>query len=1054
MAVCRNVLPALACLLWPLGSQAQESVTVNLASAANWTARASDQARAAVRRVGLDSDPALCLDFDFEGTAGYAMAHADLLLDFPGEYELSLSVKGEAATNDLQVKWIDQSAENVWWYRRPDFPFAREWQTLKIRRRQIEVALGPDRDAVLHHAAALELVVAAGHGGGRGTVCFGQLQLQARAPSPAGRAPLRVSATSGVVPASLPDDKPGPLRMSWRSEPSAGPEQALTVDLGHAREFGGLMLRWSAGARAVRYEIQLSEDGQHWSTARELLEAGGDEQMVRLPDAQARWIRLLLHQGASDSYGLESIELADPSFADSPTEFIKQVAQRAPRGRYPRGFSGEQPYWTLIGVDGGHDSALVSEDGAIEVGAGGYTLEPFLVTDDRLLTWADVRTSQSLADGYLPIPSVRWQHGELALEVTAFVAGVRHRSRLIARYRVGNHASRQQQVRFALALRPLQVNPPTQFLTTQGGAHPIRSLRWDGRVLSVDAEHPLRPLQAPDAFVAGAFEAGPITDRIVAAHPVTVAGVDDPQGLASGAFVYQLDLPAHAVREIDMVIALEGASLPVSELAGEAWIERSLMAATDDWRDKLNRVVLRLPAQGQPIADTLRSSLAYILMSRDGPALRPGTRSYARSWIRDGAMMTRALVQLGHAAAATDFVRWYAGYQFSSGKVPCCVDTRGPDAEPENDSPGELIHAIAELYRFTGDLALLRELWPHVSAGIGYLDALSASEREPVNRAADRTALYGLLPASISHEGYFAKPMHSYWDDFWALRGYKDAVELAQALGDSQSARALAQSRDRFHGDLERSIRLSLARHRIEYIPGAAELGDFDATSTTIALDPVWDSPDLPQGALSATFDRYWDEFVARRDGRRNWEDYTPYELRVVGAFVRLGQPMRAIELLDFFMADRRPLAWNQWAEVVGRDPRKPRFIGDMPHAWVASDYVRSALDLFAYEDDPNQALVLAAGVPSSWFEAEGVQVEGLRTRHGVLSYTLRRRAGRIELNIDRSIRVPPGGLVLPMPDSKASGPALVNGEPVAWDGSVLRVRSLRSTDRRSRLNP
>ncbi len=104
-------------------------------------------------------------------------------------------------------------------------------------------------------------------------------------------------------------------------------------------------------------------------------------------------------------------------------------------------------------------------------------------------------------------------------------------------------------------------------------------------------------------------------------------------------------------------------------------------------------------------------------------------------------MMTRALVQLGHAAAATDFVRWYAGYQFSSGKVPCCVDTRGPDAEPENDSPGELIHAIAELYRFTGDLALLRELWPHVSAGIGYLDALSASEREPVNRAADRTAL-------------------------------------------------------------------------------------------------------------------------------------------------------------------------------------------------------------------------------------------------------------------------------------------------------------------------
>jgi hypothetical protein len=142
-------------------------------------------------------------------------------------------------------------------------------------------------------------------------------------------------------------------------------------------------------------------------------------------------------------------------------------------------------------------------------------------------------------------------------------------------------------------------------------------------------------------------------------------------------------------------------------------------------------------------------------------------------------------------------------------------------------------------------------------------------------------------------------------------------------------------------------------------------------------------------------------------------------------------------------MADRRPQAWNQWAEVVGRDPRKPRFIGDMPHAWVASDYIRSALDLFAYEDDPNRALVLAAGVPSSWLDGEGVRIQGLRTRHGMLTYTLKRHAGRIELDVDPSITIPPGGLVLPMPDSGASGPALVNGKPVAWDGPMLRVRSL-----------
>ena len=99
--------------------------------------------------------------------------------------------------------------------------------------------------------------------------------------------------------------------------------------------------------------------------------------------------------------------------------------------------------------------------------------------------------------------------------------------------------------------------------------------------------------------------------------------------------------------------------------------------------------------------------------------------------------------------------------------------------------------------------------------------------------------------------------------------------------------------------------------------------------------------------------------------------------MRNVGTFVRLGWRERAHELLDFFMADRRPAAWNQWAEVVGRDPREPRFVGDMPHGWVASDYIRSVLDLFAYERDGDHALVLAAGVPPAGSTATGIAVEG-----------------------------------------------------------------------------
>jgi hypothetical protein len=285
--------------------------------------------------------------------------------------------------------------------------------------------------------------------------------------------------------------------------------------------------------------------------------------------------------------------------------------------------------------------------------------------------------------------------------------------------------------------------------------------------------------------------------------------------------------------------------------------------------------------------------------------------------------------------------------------------------------------------------------------------------------------------------------MHSYWDDFWALEGYKEAVVIATELGYSEAATRLARQRDEFRDDLYASLAASAAAHRISYLPGSAELGDFDATSTTIALAPVGEQAHLPQNLLHSTFERYWQAFVARRDGRIPWDDYTPYELRTVGTFVRLGWRQRAQELLDFFFADRRPPGWNQWAEVVGREPRKARFVGDMPHGWVASDFIRSALDLFAYEREADGALVLAAGLPESWLEGEGVTVENLRTPYGRLSYSLHSRGRHLTLKVTADVQPPPGGLVFVWPGERPPGPTRLNGHPVGWQGAELRIHQL-----------
>jgi hypothetical protein len=40
------------------------------------------------------------------------------------------------------------------------------------------------------------------------------------------------------------------------------------------------------------------------------------------------------------------------------------------------------------------------------------------------------------------------------------------------------------------------------------------------------------------------------------------------------------------------------------------------------------------------------------------------------------------------------------------------------------------------------------------------------------------------VPESISHEGYASQPRHSYWDNFFVLRGLKDAAAMAAVLGE------------------------------------------------------------------------------------------------------------------------------------------------------------------------------------------------------------------------------------------------------------------------------
>ena len=228
-------------------------------------------------------------------------------------------------------------------------------------------------------------------------------------------------------------------------------------------------------------------------------------------------------------------------------------------------------------------------------------------------------------------------------------------------------------------------------------------------------------------------------------------------------------------------------------------------------------------------------------------------------------MIGAALLRLGHPEQVRDFLEWYAPFQFPNGKVPCCVDARGADPVPENDSHGELVYAIADYFRYTGDTAFLAS---DVAARRGRrelhgLAARAAAHPRVRSRRAAR-AFRGLFPQSISHEGYSAKPMHSYWDDLFGLRGYKDAAFIAAVLGHAtRGTRATPRSATRSAPTSMASYRASMAQHHIDFLPGSVELGDFDATSTTVGVAPVGELASLPRARAAPHLRRVLGEFGA-----------------------------------------------------------------------------------------------------------------------------------------------------------------------------------------------
>lgn len=991
----------------------QETLIDDFEDLEGWEIIKSDGVEISISSVEGFNGKSIRIDYNFMYGTGYCGIQKKIDITFPENFTFNYRIKADSPTNDWEFKILDSSRENVWWFNQRRKNFSDEWSKETVKKRNISFAWGPTSNRELKSSNFIEFTVASATGG-KGTIYIDDFyfsQLTEKSFNELNKTIISSSDSQNLQ--YLLNDKSNKI---WFPEKNWW----LTIDLGINSEIGGLIIEWGKDRLNNDFEILLSGNGVDFSEVYSVSDNIKSSSFIRLPGTDTRFIKI--KGNLKDSLSIKSITIKPYFFSEDINAFFVNVSKNSKRGYYPRYFNEEKSFWTIFGVHSDNKESLLNEDGMIEVDKYAFSIEPFIFENNNLLTWAESESEQYLLDNYLPVPSVKLNFNQISLDVTTFASGTANtNSSQFIKYTVTNNSDSVVSGKLFLTFRHFLVNPYYQFLNFAGGVSKINSIEKKQNEITINKNYKVYFTGNPE-FGVSSFENANITDYLKYGELPKLQSLKSDAGLLSAALEYPYELKPGESANYILIIPYYNNKLSELNFSDssdyfEIW-NTEFEETVNFWKEKLNAVSIELPGKDKKLFDIVRSNLAYILINRDSFGIQPGSRSYERSWIRDGSLTSSAMLKMGLSQEIKEFANWYAGYQYKDGKVPCVVDRRGPDPVDEHDSHGQLIYLFKEYFDFTKDTAFIRDMFPHIKLAVEYIERTTATRKtEKYTKGTDSIrAFFGLMPESISHEGYSEKPMHSYWDNFFVLKGLKDAVSIARVLGKPELTHFITVEKD-FRNNLYNSLDLSVKYKNIEYLPGCVELGDFDATSTTIAVYPCNELEHLPANLLHKTFDKYYDFTENRRLPETEWINYTPYELRTLGTFIFLGQSQKAHNLLDFFLDDIRPKGWNHWAEVVWKDYRKPAFIGDMPHTWVGSDFINAFRTFFVYENENDSSIVFGAGITEDWL-LSGLSVSNLPGYYGKYSYRIYKVDSGIKIEVDNVDIMPPGGFFFKLPAS------------------------------------
>lgn len=672
--------------------------------------------------------------------------------------------------------------------------------------------------------------------------------------------------------------------------------------------------------------------------------------------------------------------------------------------------------WTGVGVLGGTREAVIDPRGLVSPWLHGWSLDTWIYADGKYCFPSrldDEEIAQGLIEN-LPIVCTEFMHGDLKvrMETWAFRSDD-EKDYVVHEASVENTASAAKECDLTFTVRPY--NPE--------GLSLIRNLAYNTKGFwLVDGDLAAFFPEKPDKSLSSDNSDGDISLHLKNGREETTSNC--PAGLSTGASTYQLALGAK--EKVTRYVVMPIDPLNARFFAYGRFTAESLPAQKEKyvsaWKEKLKEgLSIELP--DKRYQDCFDANKAFINMLNDGHEITAGPLTYHRHWFRDAAYLVNALDKMGYHDDVAKLLRYFPLKQWKNGYF---CSQKG-----EWDSNGEAIWAMVDHYRLTGDIELLRELYPSIKRGAQWI------EKKRHDISFNKFKPKGLLPAGFSAEHLGPNDFY-YWDNFWSLRGIRDAMFAAEALKQTDDLRMFERIHEEYQKDLMTAINRDLEHTDAHVLPAApgrrpdsGMIGNI-AAAYPLELYPIERTPWLGDTVKFIRDHLFHEEGFYQQMIHSGVNSYLTMQMAQCLMFMG---DVGAYKLIEYMLKLATPTFC--WPEAI-----HPRTLGgcmgDGHHGWAAAEWLILMRNLVVHEED--DVLQVTRLIPAEWCEpGKRVGIINAPTDFGPVSAAVEFEKGSETLTLHAQWRITPREIhwYLPGPGRRIVGPA----EGVRLEGNIAIVQ-------------